>query len=263
MPKGLLDRIIAAKHREVASARERRPLEALRAEAGRAPRDFCGALRRTDPKAPLRVIAEMKKASPSAGLLREDYRPADIAREYRRCGAAALSVLTDAEFFRGTLDDLAAVARETDIPVLRKDFVVDPYQVFEARAAGADAVLLIARVLGGKLRECLDAARACGVVAMVEIHAENELDTGLDAGAEVIGINHRNLDTLAMDLGLSERLRPRIPAGIVVVAESGISRPEDVRRVRAAGVDAVLVGEALMKASDPAGVFRMLQEEIP
>jgi indole-3-glycerol phosphate synthase len=232
------------------------------------PKDFIGALRGPG----LAVIAEMKQRTPIMGVLAEDYRPADLAHEYTDGGAAAISVLTHMAGFGGRPEHILAARAATDLPILRKDFVTDPYEIAEARATGADAVLLIvaalafppsgevARSAGGAagLRDLLAVARSRGVAALVEVHDEPETQLALEAGAEVIGINHRDLRTFAVDLGLTERLRKLIPPGVVVVAESGIRTPDDARRLYEAGADAILVGELVMRANDPAQQIREL-----
>ncbi len=198
------------------------------------------------------VVAEIKRRSPSGGVLRADLDPVAVAATYEAAGAAAVSVLTDGPDFGGSLDDLAAVRSAVEIPVLRKDFVVDPVQVAEARVAGADWVLLIVALFDGAgLDEALDAARRCGAGALVEVHTDSELDRAVASGAQCIGINSRDLRTLATDLGTFSRLRSRVPAGIVTVAESGVRDAADVSRLFAEGADAVLVGEALMRSDTP------------
>lgn len=219
------------------------------------PKAFLGALRRPQ----LAVIAEMKQRTPSMGVLAEDYRPADLAHAYAEGGAAAISVLTHMAGFGGRIDHLRAVRAATSLPILRKDFVTDPYEVAEARACGADAVLLIVAALEAQqLRDLVAVARSRGVAALVEVHDEAQTAAALEAGAQAIGVNHRDLRTFAVDLGLTERLRKLIPKEVIVVAESGIRSPEDARRMREAGADAVLVGELLMRSSDPAAQIREL-----
>jgi indole-3-glycerol phosphate synthase len=198
------------------------------------------------------VIAEIKRRSPSGGMLRTDLDPVHTATAYETAGAAAVSVLTDGPDFGGSLDDLVAVRAAVEIPVLRKDFVVSPVQIAEARVAGADWVLLIAAVLqGSELEEALAAARRCGAGALVEVHTESDLDRALAAGAACVGVNNRDLTTLSTDLRTFSRLRARIPAGVVTVAESGVRDPADVARLVGEGADAVLVGEALMRTGEP------------
>lgn len=205
------------------------------------------------------VIAEMKRRSPSAGMLRPDLDPAATAQVYEAAGAAAISVLTEPDFFGGSLDDLRAASRATRRPILRKDFVIDPLQVLEARAAGADLVLLIVRALPpDRLRDCLATAAALGMEALVEVHDRPELEVALGLGAELIGINNRDLDLLSTDLGVTERLAPLVPADRYAISESGIAGEDDLERLRACGVRAVLVGEALLRAPDPTVALRRL-----
>jgi indole-3-glycerol phosphate synthase len=232
------------------------------------PKDFAGALRRASSPSDqgsgrgaggLAVIAEMKQRTPSMGVLAEDYRPGDLARAYTLGGAAAISVLTHMASFGGRPEHVAAARFASDLPILRKDFVTDPYEVGEARAAGADAILLIVAALDrDRLGELLRVARARGLAALVEVHDEGEVVTALAAGARLIGVNNRDLRTFAIDLGLTERLRKAIPSEVIVVAESGIHTADDARRMREAGADAILVGESLMRAEDPAARIREL-----
>ena len=225
------------------------------AVAAYTPRDFLGALRGPS----LRVIAEMKQRTPSMGVLVEDYRPADIAHAYTDGGAAAISVLTHMAGFGGRIDHLRLVRAATTLPILRKDFVTDPYEIAEARACGADAVLLIAAALEGPaLRDLVAVSAARGVTSLVEVHDEAEAAAAVEAGARAIGINHRNLRTFEVDLSLTERLRKTVPREVVVVAESGIHGAADAKRMREAGADAILVGEHLMRSSDPAASIRAL-----
>lgn len=247
---GILSRIVAGKRREVDALRARlRELE-REAAGSPAPRDFEGALRAGDAVA---LIAECKRRSPGAGPIRPGLDPASLTGGYERAGAAALSVLTDEEWFGGSLEDLRAVKGATGIPVLRKDFTVDPLQVIEARASGADAVLLIVRILPDpELRQLLATARGLGMAALVETHDRGELDRALEAGASIVGINNRDLDTFTTDLETTMSLLGQLPPEVVVVSESGIRTPGDVRRLGRAGVDAVLVGETLLRADDPA-----------
>ena len=214
------------------------------------PRNFSGALWGPD----VRLIAEVKKSSPSKGLLRSPYNPVSLACTYAENGAAAISVLTEADHFDGSLDHLTAVKKglgNLRLPVLRKDFIFDPYQIVESRVAGADAILLIVGILGvDQIKELLELCQALWMQALVEIHSEKELDIALDAGADVIGINNRDLSTFETDISLSQRLRPLIPKGKIVVAESGIKSREDINLLRKSRIDAVLVGEAIMTADD-------------
>ena len=246
----ILERIIAAKQAEIAAAKKKFSLRELeeksRSSAG--VRDFVGALRAKRPA----VIAEVKKASPSRGVLRPDYRPAEIARSYERAGAACLSVLTDREFFQGSSDDLRAARAACALPVLRKDFVIDPYQVLESRVMGADCILLIAACLsGGQMAELERAAQALGMAVLVEVHDAAELEAALTLRTPLIGVNNRDLRTFATRLEATLELLPRLPADRLLITESGILSAADVQRLRAAGVEAFLVGEAFMRAADP------------
>ncbi len=219
------------------------------------PRDFAAALR--GPK--LAIVAEMKQRTPSMGTLAEDYRPADLAHAYAEGGAAAISVLTHMAGFGGRVDHIRQVRAATDLPILRKDFISDPYEVGEARACGADAVLLIVAALQpAQLKDLIALTKSRGIAALVEVHDERETVAALEAGAAIVGVNHRDLHTFEVDLGLTERLRPLVPEGVVLVAESGIRSAADARRMRDAGADAILVGELLMRAHDPAAQIREL-----
>jgi indole-3-glycerol phosphate synthase len=223
------------------------------------PRSFADALARSGA---VNVIAEHKRRSPSRGAIREDLEPADVARGYEKAGAAALSVLTDEPFFGGRIEHLVAARAATGVPVLRKDFVVDPWQVWEARAAGADAVLLIAAALeDDELSGLLALAGEAGLDALVEVHDRGELDRALGAGARVVGVNNRNLKTLEVSLDTAVSLSPAIPDDVVAVAESGIRTGDDIRRLREAGFAAFLIGERLMSAPDPGAALRSLLEE--
>jgi indole-3-glycerol phosphate synthase len=248
--KSILDEIVASKQAEVAAARRTMPLEELEAQAAEAPpvRDFRTALA---PPGPIRLIAEVKKASPSAGVIRPDFDPIGIARTYQAHGAHGLSVLTDVPYFQGHLSYLARIRASVVVPLLRKDFLVDEYQVVEARVAGADAILLIAEILDDRrLGSLLARARGLGMSALVEFHDPANLPRVLAAGADLVGVNNRDLRRFTTDLELTLRLRDRVPPGVVLVSESGIRNREDVLRLEAAGVDAILVGETLMKAPD-------------
>lgn len=229
--------------------------ELRREAAGASPvRDFAASLRRGGPA----VIAEIKRASPSRGDLRPDLDPADLARAYERGGAAALSVLTEEPHFRGSLDDLRRARAACALPVLRKDFLLQEWEIVEARAAGADAILLIVAALPpDRLREMLAAADDQGLAALVEVHDEDELEIALAAGARILGINNRNLRTFHVDLETTRRLAPRIPEGVIRVSESGIFRPEDLRNL--GPVEAVLVGESLVTSPDPEAALRTLR----
>ncbi len=255
----ILDRIVADKRDELAAARERVPLAEMRrqAEAAPAPRGFANALR--GPK--IGLIAEAKKASPSRGVLRADFDPVWLAGRYTEGGAAAISVLTDEKHFQGSLGYMRAVreALPEGPPVLRKDFTIDPYHLYEARANGADAVLLIAAVLEDSLlRDLMAEAAALGLDALIEVHDEQELAREPVTNAPLIGITNRDLRTFNVDLGTTERLRPLAPPGATVVSESGIFTREDMIRLEQAGVDAVLIGESVVTAPDPADKIREL-----
>jgi indole-3-glycerol phosphate synthase len=250
MQSTILDKIVAAKRQEIEASRARVPLRELRAALSDAapPRDFRAALAT---RGPIRMIAEIKKASPSAGLIRDSFDPVAIARIYENHGAACISVLTDKPFFQGDLNYLVAVRRTVKIPVLRKDFILDTYQLLEARAAGADAVLLIAECLDAHtLRKLHDETIELGMTALVELYDPENLEPVLDAGATVVGINNRNLHTFEVDLNHTIRLRQQVPDHCVLVGESGIRTRKDVTLLQSAGVDAILVGEALMREPD-------------
>jgi indole-3-glycerol phosphate synthase len=250
----ILQRILAVKREEVARARADEPYGALlrRAEACGGQRDFVDALRQRIDAGRAAVIAEVKKASPSRGVLREHFVPAAIGTSYARGGAACLSVLTDARFFQGAPEHLGQARDASGLPVLRKDFIVDPYQIAQARAWGADCILLIVAALDAvQLRDLEMAARALGMAVLVEVHDARELDLALALETPLIGINNRNLRTFEVSLHTTLELLPRIDAGRTVVTESGILAPEDVQAMRAAGVHAFLVGEAFMRAPDP------------
>jgi indole-3-glycerol phosphate synthase len=244
----ILDRILATKRDEVAAIDR----DAILAAAAAAPpaRPFRAALVRATGQ-PMRVIAEIKRASPSAGAIRANADPVAIARDYAANGAAAISVLTDRSYFAGELAFLGSARAAVATPLLRKDFVIDPIQIAEARAAAADAVLLIVAALGPRLGELADAARSHGLDALVEVHDEAELDAALAAGATLVGVNHRDLKTFAIDMTLTERIARRVTGDVVLVAESGIRTRDDVRRLGDAGAHAILVGEQLMRAPSP------------
>jgi len=219
------------------------------------PKDFIAVLRGQR----LAVIAEMKQRTPSMGVLSKDYRPIDLARAYTKGGAAAISVLTHMAGFGGRAEHVVAARLATNLPILRKDFITDPYEIGEARGSGADAVLLIVAALEAReLRRLLAVARSRGLAALVEVHDEREVKIALEAGAQAVGVNHRDLRTFEVDQSLTERLRPLIPDEVVLVAESGIHSVEDARRLREAGADAILVGEMLMRAPDAAACLREL-----
>ena len=253
-----LDDILISKQQELEAAKAQLPLEDLQARLSShlADRSLRQALSRKDRPA---FIAELKRKSPSKGMLRERFDPVHLAQSFEEAGADALSVLTDEPFFGGNLEFLRDAKQFTELPVLRKDFIIDPYQVYEGAMAGADAVLLIVRILQPEmLVACMEAADTLDLEPLVEVHSEEELQSALSVGAHMIGINHRDLQTFTMDPTLAQRLIPRIPAGKVIVAESGIHTPEDVARLRTLGVHALLIGEALMTARDPAAKLREL-----
>lgn len=253
----LLEQIVSRKRLEVEEACLRRPLAAVEKALAVAPpvRPFSPASRADTGENFPGIIAEMKRRSPSRGLIRDPYDPLSIAESYRIGGAAALSILTDGEFFGGSLDDLAAVRKSPAgeaLPILRKDFVVDPYQVFESRAAGADILLLIVRILPGDLlKQLLSLGRSLGMSVLVETHSDREVEEALSAGALMVGVNSRDLDTLEIDLARGARLLAGLPEGVVRVAESGLKTHADYRRMADLGVDALLVGESFLSASDP------------
>ena len=256
----ILAQILEEKRRELAERRASVGEDELsdRAMAVPPPRDFAGALRRK-PGEPIRLIAEYKRASPSKGPIRDDLSPEAVAGIYESAGASAVSVLTDKPFFSGSLDDLASVRSAVRLPVLRKDFVLDAYQLLEARAAGADAILLIVAALSDEELAALHArAIAMGMTALVEVHSGEELERALAVRPALVGVNNRDLRTFDVDLEITIRLRLAIPAGVVVVGESGIRSRADAVRLEAAGVDAILVGESLMRRPDPGEGVREL-----
>ncbi|HEY8596989.1 MAG TPA: indole-3-glycerol phosphate synthase TrpC [Thermomicrobiales bacterium] len=257
-----LERIVAHKHREVAERKAQRPQAQVEREAraNEPALDFAAALAGPE----MRLIAEVKGASPSKGILIEPFEPEAIAADYLAAGVDAISVLTDEAFFKGSLDYLRAVkalsrSAATPRPILRKDFLLDRYQLAEARAAGADAILLIVAMLDdAALRDLHAATLDYGMAALVEVHNEAETERALAAGATIIGINNRDLHSFRVDLATTERLAPLVPQGVTIVGESGIGTVEDVRRLEAAGVDAILVGESLVKAADRGTAVRSL-----
>ncbi len=257
----ILRRILARKREEVAGRRSRRPLGSLERAAGDrgSARGFAAALQRRVARSEPAVIAEVKKASPSKGVIRADFRPAQIAESYHRGGAACLSVLTDVDFFQGADEYLQQARDACDLPVLRKDFTVDPYQVVEARAIGADAVLLIVAALADEqMRELASAAAETGLDVLVEVHDRAELERALELATPLIGINNRDLHTFDTRLETTLDLLPHIPAGRTVITESGIHTAADVALMRDHGVHAFLVGEAFMRAPEPGDRLREL-----
>jgi indole-3-glycerol phosphate synthase len=258
----ILDRILAVKREEIAAAKARvpgPPVECTNTPPPLPPtRDFAAALRRPA-GAPVRVLAEIKRASPSAGPIRPGADPAEIAAEYHAAGAAAISVLTDQQFFDGRLEFLHQVRARVPMPLLRKDFIIDPFQVEEARIAGADAILLIVAALtAAQLADLLQAALLHQLQALVEVHDQREAEVALAAGAGVLGVNHRDLKTFTIDMSLTETIAKRVPPSVVLVAESGIKTAADVRRLGDAGAHAVLVGETLMRATSPGAALTEL-----
>lgn len=255
----ILDTIVAAKRREIDAAKQRIPEKELERQVASAPpvRDFEAALRQPG----IQIIAEVKKASPSAGVIRSDFDPVDIARTYERHGAACISVLTDAPFFQGELADLQRIRAVVDRPLLRKDFILERYQLLEARAAGADAALLIAEILPGDLLHRLfREAREIGLHVLMELHDAEQLPRVLDTGATLIGVNNRDLRRFVTRLDHTLELATSIPADRVLISESGIRTADDLRRLEAAGVKAVLVGESLMRASDIGAALDALKQ---
>lgn len=250
----ILTRILATKAKEVSAARSAKPLAAVRAEAeAQTPaRDFVGALRSKIDAGNPAVIAEIKKASPSKGVLRADFRPAEIAASYERGGAACLSVLTDRDYFQGSPDYLRAARKACSLPVLRKDFMIHPYQVYEARAMGADCILLIVSALSiAQMQEMEVVANLLGMAVLVESHNGDEVERALQLKTPLIGINNRNLRTFDVSLDITLRQLDRIPSDRIVITESGILGTNDVATMRAQNVNAFLVGEAFMRAADP------------
>jgi indole-3-glycerol phosphate synthase len=264
--KSFLDDILAACRARLEVRKAEVPLDRVREAASRRMelaserRDFTAALGSWGPEAPgLRVIAELKQASPSRGTLRADYRPHEIASGYEGAGAAALSVLTEPQFFKGSLGDLEEAREAVSLPVLRKDFILEAYQVYESAAAGADALLLIVAALNDvELRSLIELAYGLEMAALVEVHSEEEVSRAIAAGVRIIGVNNRDLRTFEVNVETSLRLRDRIPAGVITVSESGIGTAADLARLQAAGFDAVLIGERLITQADPGQGLRDL-----
>lgn len=257
----ILDTILATKREEIAAARTARSLADLEAAARsmEPPRGLRGALARA-PGQPMRVLSEIKRASPSAGPIRAGADPAVIAAEYEAAGAAAISVLTDRSYFDGDLSFLARCRDRVHVPLLRKDFIIDPYQVVEARAAGADGILLIVAALSPtQLAELLAAAEAASLDVLVEVHTVREAEVALAAGTSLLGVNHRDLRTFSIDMSLTSVVAPMLPPDVVLVAESGIRTAADVTLLGAVGAHAVLVGEQLMRAPSPGDALRALR----
>ena len=254
----ILDQIVVRKRAELLLERARTPLTELQKRVQPGRRGFRRSLEEHARGGPT-VIAEIKRASPSRGVIVQQFDPADLARRYEAAGAAALSVLTDIQFFEGSLDHLRQACESTRLPVLRKDFTLDPYHVWQAAAHGADAVLLIAAILPqADLRHLLELSRELNLDALVEVHDRSELDRALEAGADLVGVNNRNLQTFEVSLETSLRLAEHMPAHVFSVSESGIRTPEDISRLAEAGYRAFLIGESLMRCSDPGQALEAL-----
>ncbi|HEU4400849.1 MAG TPA: indole-3-glycerol phosphate synthase TrpC [Candidatus Polarisedimenticolia bacterium] len=255
---GILERIVAAKRLEVERDKKVVPMRRMIEQATGAPppRDFAAALR---DEGRINIIAEVKRASPSRGGIREHADPVEVARAYAGAGAAAISVLTESRFFLGAPGHLTAASESVQVPVLRKDFLFDEYQVYQSRAMGADSVLLITRLLSTRdLGTLIGVSRSLHMEPLVEVHSEEEIDRAVDCGAGVIGVNNRDLGTMAVSIENSLRLAPRIPEGLVRVSESGIEGRSDIARLRRAGFQAFLIGERLMRETDPRAVLLTL-----
>jgi indole-3-glycerol phosphate synthase len=265
MPPDVLARICGDTQAEVDRRKAERSIDRLRQDItarGDAPRGFGRALKRAVAAGRYGLVAEIKKASPSGGLIRPDFDPPALATAYRDGGATCLSVLTDGRYFQGSIDHLIAARAAVELPVLRKDFILDPWQVYESRAIGADCILLIMAALGnGQARELEAVARALDMDVLVEVHDERELQRALGLETNLIGINNRNLKTLHTDLAVTEALAPQVPADRFMVAESGIRSTEDLRRLSAAGAQCYLVGESLMRQADVTAATRALLGE--
>jgi indole-3-glycerol phosphate synthase len=261
----VLEKIAAYKREEVATAKRARPLRALMetARSAATPRGFRAALEKAKTEGKPGLIAEIKKASPSAGLIRADFDPERLAREYERGGATCLSVLTDAPSFQGDPEHLKLARQATRLPVLRKDFMLDPYQVVEARALGADCILIILSMVDDEAAGVLvETAGEWQMDVLVEVHDETEVRRALGLDATLIGINNRDLKTFVTDIGTAIKLKPRVPSGCHVVAESGLSKPEDLERLAAAGISSYLIGESLMRAADVEAATRTLLKSV-
>jgi indole-3-glycerol phosphate synthase len=253
----LLDQIVADKREEVEGLKRTRPLETLQEalERSEPPRDFRTALRLEG----ISLIAEIKRASPSRGDMLPGVDAVEIADLYEQSGARAISVLTDAKYFKGSLEDLTSVHTNVRLPCIRKEFIIDPYQIYEARAASADAILLIVRILTDhEITEYLRVTRSLGMAALVETHTAEEIDRALSCGAHIIGINNRNLDTLEIDVNTTMQLKRRVPGGNILVSESGINTRTQVKMLEDGGVDAILVGESLLTSRNIRGKIREL-----
>jgi indole-3-glycerol phosphate synthase len=254
----ILDKIIENKRSEVERTKKSKPLDFLKSELQNLD-DTKGFYESIRPDGSTKVIAEIKRASPSKGVLREDFDPVEISKSYSRSGASAISVLTDSRFFKGSLDHLSDVRSAVVLPLLRKDFIIDPYQVYESRLYGADAILLIVAALDSTiLRELLELAHSLDMDAIVEIHDERELDKAIEADGKIIGINNRDLKTFDVSLETSIKLCRLIPREKIIVSESGISSSDDIKRLKSAGINVLLIGETFMRAPEPGEELRKL-----
>jgi indole-3-glycerol phosphate synthase len=256
----ILQRILQRKSEEVVAGKSMTPIAELVAQASQCPppRGFASALRQVLPTSPA-IIAEVKKASPSAGVIRDDFQVGEIARSYQAAGAACLSVLTDKDFFQGDASYLQQAREACSLPVLRKDFVIDPWQVFESRVLGADCILLIVAALEQTLlQELLGLAKEAGLDVLVEVHDEAEMERALRLGHDLIGVNNRDLNTFNTSLATSERLKKMLPTEQLLVTESGIKTAADVKRMQASGINAFLVGEAFMRETDPGAALQRM-----
>ncbi len=254
----ILDKIIENKRSEVERTKKSKPLDSLKSELQNID-STKGFYECISPDGSTKVIAEIKRASPSKGVLRSDFDPVEISKSYASGGASAISVLTDSRFFKGTLNHLRNVRSSVEIPLLRKDFIIDPYQVYESRFYGADAILLIVAALDSTiLRELLELAHSLEMDALVEIHDERELDKAIEAGSKIIGINNRDLKTFDVSLETSLRLCRLIPSEKIIISESGIGSIEDIKRLRSAGISVLLIGETFMRAPKPGEELRKL-----
>ena len=262
MSQNFLGKILETKHEEVTAGRARHTVDALlkKIETQAAPLSFKKALRREND---VSIISEIKKASPSAGIIRPDFDPVSIAKSYASAGTNAISILTDEQYFQGSLSFIEQVRPEVAVPLLRKDFIVDDYQIYQARAVGADALLLIVAALDDRqLGALLQKTESLGMQALVEVHDEEEFKRAIDCGAAIIGVNNRNLTTFEVDLAVTERLAAMAPSEITLVGESGISSPEDIRRMVQCGIHAMLVGSHFMTQPDPGRALGLFKEEI-
>lgn len=257
----ILEKILAHKATEITTRKHQAPERVLQDRLSQSPPSL--SLAKVLTCNGLAVIAEIKKASPSAGVIRENFDPVEIAKSYVKAGANAISMLTDEQFFQGSLEFIEQVRSFVPIPILRKDFIIDPYQLLEARVAGADAVLLIVAALEkDELRELLEKTYEIGLEALVETHSAQEMETAIDVGAKIIGINNRNLETFKIDLATTEQLARLAPADTILVGESGLYTKDDIQRMINAGVDAILVGTHFMKHPDPGKALQQFKSDI-